>query len=101
MNNLDYLILTKEGENLIIGEFAIDKYSEELDGFNVLKKIKGKEIVGLSYDPIFPYFKDEKNAFKILSGEFVNTEEGTGVVHMAPGFGDDDQIICEKNSFVE
>ena len=95
--DLDYLILTKDGENLIIGEFAFDKYSEELDGFNVIKKIKGKEIVGLSYDPIFPYFKDEKNAFKILSGEFVNTEEGTGIVHMAPGFGEDDQIICEQN----
>tara|TARA_A100001011_G_scaffold122236_1_gene129010 strand:- start:15 stop:3113 length:3099 start_codon:yes stop_codon:yes gene_type:complete len=95
--DLDYLILTKDGENLIIGEFALDKYSEELDGFKVIKKIKGKEIVGLSYVPIFPYFKDEKNAFKILSGEFVNTEEGTGIVHMAPGFGEDDQIICEQN----
>ena len=46
--DLDYLILTKDGENLIIGEFALDKYSEELEGFNVIKKIKGKEIVGLS-----------------------------------------------------
>ena len=95
--DLDYLILTKDGENLVIGEFAFNKYSEELEGFNVTKKIKGKEIVGLNYDPIFSYFKDEKNAFKILSGEFVNTEEGTGIVHMAPGFGEDDQIICEKN----
>ena len=95
--DLDYLLLNKEGENLIIGEFAYDKYMEELDGFNIRKKIKGTEIIGLNYEPIFPYFKNEKNAFKILSGDFVNTEEGTGIVHMAPGFGEDDQIVCEEN----
>ena len=95
--DLDYLILNNEDENLIIGEFAYDKYIEELDGFNILKKIKGTEIIGLNYEPIFPYFKNEQNAFKVLSGEFVNTEEGTGIVHMAPGFGEDDQIVCEEN----
>ena len=95
--NLDYLILSNEKENIIIGEFALEKYKEELTNFNIIKKIKGSEVVGLKYEPIFPYFKNEKNAFKILSGEFVNTEEGTGIVHMAPGFGEDDQIICEKN----
>ena len=95
--NLDYLILSNEKENIIIGEFALEKYKEELTNFNIIKKIKGSEVVGLKYEPIFPYFKNEKNAFKILSGEFVNTEEGTGIVHMAPGFGEDDQIICEEN----
>ena len=62
--DFDYLILTKDGENLIIGEFAFNKYSEELDGFTVLKKIKGVELVGLSYESIFPYFKNEHQIFK-------------------------------------
>ena len=63
--DLDYLILNKEDENLIIGEFAYDKYIEELDGFNILKKIKGAEIIGLNYEPIFPYFKNEQKCNKI------------------------------------
>tara|TARA_B100000941_G_C28507918_1_gene558655 strand:- start:3174 stop:6272 length:3099 start_codon:yes stop_codon:yes gene_type:complete len=94
---LDYLILNNDKENIIIGEFAYEKYKEQLVDFNISKKIKGSDIIGLNYEPIFSYFSNEKNAFKILSGEFVNTEEGTGVVHMAPGFGEDDQILCEKN----
>ena len=63
----------------------------------IRSNLKGLNLIGLNYEPIFSYFEGEKNAFKILSGEFVNTEEGTGVVHMAPGFGEDDQILCEKN----
>ena len=94
---LDYLILNDGKENVIIGEFAYEKYKEEFNDYDISKKIKGLNLIGLNYEPIFSYFEDEKNAFKILSGEFVNTEEGTGVVHMAPGFGEDDQILCEKN----
>ncbi|MCB0310424.1 MAG: isoleucine--tRNA ligase, partial [Bdellovibrionales bacterium] len=47
--------------------------------------------------PLFPYFKDAPNAFKVLVGEFVNTDEGTGVVHIAPGFGEDDQKLCAEH----
>ena len=51
----------------------------------------------MSYKPIFDYFLGTENSFKILSADFVNTEEGTGIVHMAPGFGEDDQIVCEAH----
>ncbi len=57
----------------------------------------GEELLGLEYEPIFPYFANTKNAFKIINGDFVNTQEGTGIVHIAPGFGEDDQSICKKN----
>ncbi|MBN8543440.1 MAG: isoleucine--tRNA ligase [Alphaproteobacteria bacterium] len=57
-----------------------------------------KKLLGLSYEPLFPFFKDTKNAFKVLDGGDAVTEgEGTGVVHMAPGFGEVDQQICAKN----
>ena len=62
---LDYLVLSNENENIIIGEFAYEKYEEEFKDFSILKRIKGSDIIGLSYEPIFSYFKDEKNAFKI------------------------------------
>jgi isoleucyl-tRNA synthetase len=63
-----------------------------------VKTIKGSQLVGLKYKPLMPFFKDKPNAFKILSGEFVTTAEGTGIVHMAPGFGEDDHMLCKKNN---
>jgi isoleucyl-tRNA synthetase len=60
--------------------------------------ISGHELVGLSYHPLFPYFANHPNAFKILDGSaFVTDGDGTGIVHMAPGFGEEDQKCCEKN----
>ena len=56
--------------------------------------IKGSELVGRRYTPLFDYFADTPNAFQVLAADFVSTEDGTGVVHMAPGFGEDDQIAC-------
>src|SRR6202022_2245068 len=47
------------------------------------------------YRPLFGYLADTANAFRVLAADFVNTDEGTGVVHLAPGFGEDDQRICE------
>jgi isoleucyl-tRNA synthetase len=58
--------------------------------------LKGSTLVGLAYQPLFDYFKDHKNSFRILAADFVVEGDGTGVVHMAPGFGEDDQIICQK-----
>ena len=54
----------------------------------------GSELVGQKYTPLFPFFANEENAFQVLGAEFVTTEDGTGVVHMAPGFGEDDQNEC-------
>ncbi len=51
----------------------------------------------VAYEPLFPYFAEHANAFRVLAGDFVSTEDGTGVVHMAPGFGEDDQRVCEAN----
>ncbi|MEG3581900.1 MAG: isoleucine--tRNA ligase [Chloroflexota bacterium] len=95
--NLDYLLMSNNKEDLIIGEFALKKYQEDLEEFKVKRRLKGSDLLGLQYRPLFEYFSNTKNAFKIFSGEFVNTEEGTGIVHMAPGFGEEDQITCEAN----
>jgi len=58
--------------------------------YKVVKQFKGSQLVGLSYQPLFPYFADTKNAFRVVAGDFVTGEDGTGVVHIAPGFGQDD-----------
>ncbi|MBI1276131.1 isoleucine--tRNA ligase [bacterium] len=58
---------------------------------------EGQALVGLRYKPLFPYFANHPNSFRVLSGAFVEEGSGTGVVHMAPGFGEDDQKLCEEN----
>jgi isoleucyl-tRNA synthetase/very-short-patch-repair endonuclease len=59
--------------------------------------LKGSQLVGMEYEPLFPYFAGHANAFKVLAGDFITEGDGTGVVHMAPGFGEDDQRVCEEN----
>ena len=56
----------------------------------------GRQLVGLSYRPLFDFFASQPNAFRVLGADFVSTEEGTGIVHLAPGFGEDDQRACEQ-----
>lgn len=59
---------------------------------------KGDELVGLEYEPPFDFFEGKiANAHKVLDGDFVTTEDGTGIVHIASGFGEDDFNLCKKN----
>ena len=68
---------------------------EELESGEV---IMGDKLIGLSYEPLFPYFADHPNAFRVLDGSsFIEEGSGTGIVHMAPGFGEDDQRVCAEN----
>nr|WQM43425.1 isoleucine-tRNA ligase [Candidatus Lariskella arthropodarum] len=94
--DIDYAILEKEGALYIIAEALMSKYANEL-GDNIVKKCKGSDLVGLHYEPLFDYFKDHTNAFVSLAANFVTTEDGTGIVHVAPGFGEDDQALCKEN----
>jgi isoleucyl-tRNA synthetase len=67
-------------------------YYKKPDQIQLLEELDGSNLVGLRYEPLFPYFADQKNigAFRICAADFVSTEDGTGVVHVAPGCGDDD-----------
>ncbi len=66
--------------------------------FNAVGPFPGSMLLELTYKPLFPYFRKHKNAFRILDGsDFVTDTDGTGIVHMAPGFGEDDQRVCEAN----
>jgi isoleucyl-tRNA synthetase len=95
--NIDYVVVEKDGVAIIIAENLLPKYEKELGNY-IIKKIKGADLVGLKYISLFSYFKDHQNAFSIFHADFVTTEDGTGIVHIAPGFGEDDQILCEKNN---
>ena len=95
--DIDYAVVQKGDERFVIGEATLAAYAKELAGFDKVGGLKGKDLVGRTYTPLFPYFRGHANAFRILAGDFVDTAEGTGVVHMAPGFGEDDQKVCEAN----
>jgi isoleucyl-tRNA synthetase len=58
--------------------------------------VVGRELVGLRYEPLFPYFADHANSFVVLEDDFVTTDEGTGIVHIAPAYGEDDFRICRR-----
>ncbi len=72
--------------------------------YEVVKEIKGKDLVGLEYEPLFDYYikdenlKNKENGWKIYGADFVNTEDGTGVVHIAPAFGDDDMNLGKEHN---
>ena len=94
---IEYVLVESQGSKWILGAECLDKYSEELSDLVTLGVVRGADLVGRSYKPLFNYFEDRKDAFRILEADFVDTSEGTGAVHMAPGFGEDDQIVCESN----
>jgi isoleucyl-tRNA synthetase len=93
--DIDYAIIKHEGRGVIIAQALAPRYEKEI-GAELVATVKGKGLVGKRYQPLFDYFKDHPNAFQVLPGEFVTTEDGTGVVHMAPGFGEDDQKACAE-----
>lgn len=94
--DIDYAIMEENGQKYILAQALLGRYKKQLEHAVQTGTIKGKDLVGMSYEPMFPYFKDlkAKGAFKVLSGEFVSTEDGTGIVHIAPGFGQDDFDAC-------
>ena len=92
--DIDYAVVELNGEKLILAEARLASYERELGEAVRVGTLKGSELVGRAYTPLFNYFSDTPSAFQVLGADFVTTEDGTGVVHMAPGFGEDDQIVC-------
>lgn len=97
--NIDYTCVTKDDTCYILAKSSLKHYQKELglEKFDDLPVFKGGSLAGLEYKPLFDYFKDHQNAFKILLGDFVVEGDGTGIVHMAPGFGEDDQVLCSSH----
>jgi len=66
--------------------------------FEIIAEYKGAELKGISYEQLLPYQQPEDgDAFKVITGDFVTTEDGTGIVHTAPSFGADDYRVCKEN----
>ena len=92
--DITYAILEKDGERLILSANALEKYKKQLAGYDRTGEVTGRDLEGLKYHPPFDYFRGRENAHHILNADFVTDEDGTGVVHLAPGFGEDDLNAC-------
>ena len=86
-----------DGAVHVLGTEAVERYAVQLEGTEPVGTLTGADLVGRTYTPLFPYFSDRTDAFRVLGADFVDAAEGTGAVHMAPGFGEDDQVTCEAN----
>jgi isoleucyl-tRNA synthetase len=91
----DYALLEKGGEHFILADSSRDHYAKELEGWVKVGSLKGAELIGRSYEPLFPFFADAEKSFVVLGGEFIELGEGTGVVHIAPAFGEDDMAVAQ------
>ena len=95
--DIDYALMRDaDGNTYILADARVGAYEKELAGAEKVGTVKGAELVGRGYTPLFPFLADTPGAFRVLGADFVTTEDGTGVVHMAPGFGEDDQNTCNE-----
>lgn len=92
---IDYDFYEEDGIQYVIASALAGKYKRELAKAEKIKTVKGAELVGRTYEPLFDYFKGTPNCFQIIQADYVSTEDGTGIVHIAPGFGEDDMIACQ------
>lgn len=85
------------GRLFVLASALVGAYAKELgDSREVVDTFTGAELEGLEYEPVFDYFRDTENAFMVLNADYVTTEDGTGVVHQAPAFGEDDMYTCQE-----
>ena len=94
--DITYAIMKKGDERFILSVNGLEKYKKQLEGAEQVGTVKGTDLAGLKYHPPFDYFVGWENAHQILLEDFVVDEDGTGIVHMAPGFGEDDLNACRK-----
>ena len=100
-------------KNLVGKQFAGKKFNQVKDAaelasyseedkqipFLVLNEFKGRDLVGIKYEQLLTYalpYENAENAFRVISGDFVTTEDGTGIVHTAPTFGADDAMVAKQ-----
>jgi len=106
--DIDYVVVesskpTGHPERYILAKDRLPNYAKELtnDGVEdladqIVATVKGRDLVGLTYQPPFNYYLGHENAFRVVSDDYVTTTDGTGIVHTAPAFGEDDKVTADR-----
>ena len=105
---IDYVVVEPSsdrhrGERYLLAEALLPRYTREFGddaADRVVQRLKGSELLGRRYTPPFGYFLDSPNAHVVLAGDHVTTDEGTGLVHMSPAFGEEDKIVTDAAGIV-
>ena len=93
---VEYVVIEADGRRLVMARERLGAYARELgEDPAILGTYVGEQLLGLRYLPPFAYFADSENSFQVLRGDFVTTEDGTGIVHMAPAYGEDDKTTTD------
>ena len=87
-------------EKLILMEKRLTELYKKAETYEILEKFPGVQLQGLHYTPLFPYFSDVTTGFRVLCDDYVTEDSGTGVVHQAPYFGEDDYRVCLANGVI-
>ena len=99
-SEIDYVKVRdhEDGSRYILAESRLKVYFPKADTYTIEQRYKGKDLLGRTYAPLFPYFAfhKERGSFRVIPADHVTTEEGTGIVHIAPAFGEDDFYACQK-----
>lgn len=99
--DIDY-VKVKEmstGKILILAKALLGSYFKDIEKeVEILETFKGEKLLGLEYEPLFNFFADKRQAgaFKVIASDHVTTESGTGIVHMAPAYGEEDYFACHR-----
>ena len=93
---MDYVVIKQDNKEYIISQSKVNDFFENPI---LVEALKGKDLIGKEYEPLFDYFKGKlkKPAWKVVGADFVTDAEGTGIVHIAPAFGEDDYEVVKKN----
>lgn len=104
--SIDYVIvrdLTDDAHPCyVIAEARLSSIFKKPEQYEVVRTVKGAALKGWKYEPIFPYFAEERarGAFQVLNDDYVSTDDGVGLVHMAPAYGEDDFRVCKDNGVI-
>ncbi len=96
--DLDYVVVSspaRPGETFVLAEARVGAYARELPDAQIVSRHRGSELVGAGYTAPFDFFAGRPNAHQVLPADYVTVEDGTGLVHIAPAFGEDDKAVTD------
>ena len=91
-----YCEVKVEDETYILAKDLVEKVLGERE-YEIIKEFKGEELLGVKYEQLLPFAKVEGKAFEVIHGDYVTLTDGTGIVHIAPAYGEDDSLVAKKN----
>lgn len=92
-----YVKLQREDEKYIMAKALVESVMPKDSEYKILEEYTGTELCGMHYEPLYTFVKPDGDAYRIVADNYVTMEDGTGIVHIAPAFGEDDNRVCKEN----